>query len=76
MPYRPAVLPPRQHAGRAGVDGCLPLGGVSICSAPGAGVADDKAVYTYVPEMVRFYLGEEPIVEQRADLAMRQGQMI
>jgi uncharacterized circularly permuted ATP-grasp superfamily protein len=37
-------------------------GGVSICSAPGAGVADDKAVYTYVPEMVRFYLGEEPIL--------------
>ena len=38
-------------------------GGVSICSAPGAGVADDKAVYTYVPEMVRFYLGEEPILQ-------------
>jgi uncharacterized circularly permuted ATP-grasp superfamily protein len=37
-------------------------GGVSICSAPGAGVADDKAVYTYVPEMIRFYLGEEPIL--------------
>ena len=38
-------------------------GGVSICSAPGAGVADDKAVYTFVPEMVRFYLGEEPILQ-------------
>jgi uncharacterized circularly permuted ATP-grasp superfamily protein len=38
-------------------------GGVSICSAPGAGVADDKAVYTYVPDMVRFYLGEEPILQ-------------
>ena len=38
-------------------------GGVSICSAPGAGVADDKAVYTYVPEMIRFYLGEEPILK-------------
>ncbi|NND81858.1 MAG: circularly permuted type 2 ATP-grasp protein [Gammaproteobacteria bacterium] len=37
-------------------------GGVQLCSAPGAGVADDKAVYTYVPEMVRFYLGEEPIL--------------
>jgi uncharacterized circularly permuted ATP-grasp superfamily protein len=35
---------------------------VTICSAPGAGVADDKAVYTYVPEMVRFYLGEEPLL--------------
>ena len=37
-------------------------GGISICSAPGAGVADDKAIYTYVPEMIRFYLGEEPIL--------------
>ena len=38
-------------------------GGVSICSAPGAGVADDKAVYCFVPEMIRFYLGEEPILK-------------
>ncbi|MCA8882853.1 MAG: circularly permuted type 2 ATP-grasp protein [Rhodobacteraceae bacterium] len=37
-------------------------GGVAICSAPGAGVADDKAIYTFVPDMVRFYLGEEPIL--------------
>ncbi|MEM8869527.1 MAG: circularly permuted type 2 ATP-grasp protein [Pseudomonadota bacterium] len=38
-------------------------GGVQICSAPGAGVADDKAIYTYVPDMIRFYLGEEPILK-------------
>jgi len=38
-------------------------GGVTICSAPGSGVADDKAVYTYVPEMIRFYLGEQPILK-------------
>ncbi len=37
-------------------------GGVTIARRPGAGVADDKAIYTYVPEMVRFYLGEEPIL--------------
>ena len=48
-----------------GVPGLMDVyrsGGVSICSAPGAGVADDKAIYTYVPDMVRFYLGEEPIL--------------
>ena len=48
-----------------GVPGLMDVyrsGGVSICSAPGAGVADDKAIYTFVPEMVRFYLGEEPIL--------------
>jgi len=38
-------------------------GGVTIASAPGAGVADDKAIYTFVPDMVRFYLGEEPILK-------------
>lgn len=36
---------------------------MTICSAPGAGVADDKAIYTYVPEMVRFYLGETPLLD-------------
>ncbi|MBT0781205.1 MULTISPECIES: circularly permuted type 2 ATP-grasp protein [Paracoccus] len=48
-----------------GVPGLMDVyrsGGVSIASAPGAGVADDKAVYTFVPEMIRFYLGEEPIL--------------
>ena len=37
-------------------------GGVNICSAPGAGIADDKSVYIYVPEMIKFYLGETPIL--------------
>jgi uncharacterized circularly permuted ATP-grasp superfamily protein len=35
-------------------------GNVAIANAPGAGVADDKVVYAYVPEMIRYYLGEEP----------------
>ena len=38
-------------------------GGVNICSAPGAGIADDKAIYIYVPDMIKFYLGETPILE-------------
>lgn len=37
-------------------------GSVTLISAPGAGIADDKAIYTYVPDMVRFYLDEEPIL--------------
>jgi len=37
-------------------------GGVTLANAIGTGVADDKATYTYVPEMIRFYLGEEPIL--------------
>ena len=38
-------------------------GNVALVNAAGTGVADDKAVYPYVPEMIRFYLGEEPILE-------------
>jgi uncharacterized circularly permuted ATP-grasp superfamily protein len=38
-------------------------GGVTLCSAPGSGVADDKAIYVFVPEMIRFYLGETPILQ-------------
>ena len=37
-------------------------GGVTICSAPGSGIADDKEVYIYVPKMIEFYLGEKPIL--------------
>jgi uncharacterized circularly permuted ATP-grasp superfamily protein len=37
-------------------------GNVTLANAPGAGIADDKAVYMHVPEMIRFYLGEEPLL--------------
>jgi uncharacterized circularly permuted ATP-grasp superfamily protein len=36
--------------------------GVTIANALGTGIADDKAMYIYVPEMIRFYLGEQPIL--------------
>ncbi len=38
-------------------------GNVGIANAPGAGVADDKCVYAWVPDMVRYYLGEEPLIK-------------
>jgi len=37
-------------------------GKVGLANAPGAGVADDKVVYTYVPDMIKYYLGEDPIL--------------
>ena len=39
-------------------------GNVALANAPGAGVADDKAVYPFIPEFVRYYLGEDPIIGQ------------
>ena len=35
-------------------------GNVAMANAPGTGVADDKSVYAYVPDLIRYYLNEEP----------------
>ncbi|MEZ5687009.1 MAG: circularly permuted type 2 ATP-grasp protein [Paracoccaceae bacterium] len=59
----PLCFRPDSMLGVPGLMDVYRSGGVTIASAPGAGVADDKAIYTFVPEMVRFYLGEEPILE-------------
>lgn len=58
----PLCFRPDSMLGVPGLMNVYRSGGVQICSAPGAGVADDKAIYTYVPEMIRFYLGEEPLL--------------
>ena len=49
-------------------------GNVAIANAVGTGVADDKAVYPYVPEMIRFYLGEKPILQNVATYHMSDPQ--
>ncbi|WP_172296562.1 circularly permuted type 2 ATP-grasp protein [Pseudoruegeria sp. HB172150] len=59
----PLCFRPDSMLGLPGLMNVYRSGGVTIASAPGAGVADDKAIYTYVPDMVRFYLGEEPILQ-------------
>jgi len=48
--------------GVAGLFNAYRAGQVTICNAPGTGVADDKAVYAYVPAIIRYYLGEEAIL--------------
>ncbi|MCB1350842.1 MAG: circularly permuted type 2 ATP-grasp protein [Maritimibacter sp.] len=58
----PAVFRPDSMIGVAGLMDAMQAGNVTVINMPGTGVADDKAVYTYVPEMIRFYLGETPIL--------------
>jgi uncharacterized circularly permuted ATP-grasp superfamily protein len=48
--------------GVAGLFNAYRAGNVVICNAPGTGVADDKAVYAYVPQIITYYLGEEAIL--------------
>ena len=59
----PLTFRPDSVLGIPGLFDAYLAGNVNLCSAPGAGVADDKAIYIYVPEMIRFYLGQEPILE-------------
>ena len=59
----PLCFNPNSVIGVPGIMDVYRTGGVNICSAPGAGIADDKAIYIYVPEMIKFYLGEQPILE-------------
>jgi uncharacterized circularly permuted ATP-grasp superfamily protein len=49
--------------GVRGLMSAYAAGRVAIANAPGTGVADDKLIYAYVPAMIRYYLGEEPIIE-------------
>ena len=59
----PLVFNPGSMLGVAGIMGAYRKGNVAIVNAIGNGVADDKAVYTYVPDMIRYYLNEEPILK-------------
>ena len=48
-----------------GVPGILDVyraGGVTLVNAPGTGIADDKAIYSYIPDIIRFYTGEAPLL--------------
>ncbi|MDB5261477.1 MAG: hypothetical protein JWQ14_758 [Adhaeribacter sp.] len=48
--------------GVPGIMGAYRAGNVSLLNAPGTGFADDKAVYNYAPDIIRYYLGQEPIL--------------
>jgi uncharacterized circularly permuted ATP-grasp superfamily protein len=59
----PLQFLPDSIIGVAGLVNCARAGNVVISNGIGNGVADDKLVYTYVPSFIRFYLGEEPLLE-------------
>ena len=73
----PEFFRPDSLLGVPGLMRAWAAGKVTLANAPGNGVADDKAIYPFVPDLVRYYLGEDPILQQvpthvcarRADLA-------
>lgn len=59
----PLVFRPDSTLGVPGLVSAVRAGRVTVSNAIGTGIADDKAVYPFVPEMIRFYLSEEPILK-------------
>jgi uncharacterized circularly permuted ATP-grasp superfamily protein len=59
----PLTFRPDSALGVAGLMDLYRAGRVTIVNAPGAGIADDKAVYAYVPEIIYFYTGQRPILQ-------------
>jgi uncharacterized circularly permuted ATP-grasp superfamily protein len=59
----PLMFNPSSMLGVAGIMSAYRKGNVAIVNAVGNGVADDKAIYAFVPAMIRYYLNEEPILK-------------
>jgi uncharacterized circularly permuted ATP-grasp superfamily protein len=58
----PEAFRPDSSLGVPGLLRAWHAGNVGIANAPGSGVADDKVVYAWVPDIIRYYLGEEPLL--------------
>jgi uncharacterized circularly permuted ATP-grasp superfamily protein len=59
----PLVFRPESTLGVPGLISAYKMGNVALVNAVGNGVADDKAVYAYVPDMIKYYLNEDPILK-------------
>jgi uncharacterized circularly permuted ATP-grasp superfamily protein len=59
----PLTFRPDSALGVPGIMSAYKAGNITLANAVGTGVADDKAIYSYMPQIVRFYLGEEPILK-------------
>ncbi len=58
----PLVFRPDSTLGVPGIIDIFRAGGVTVANAPGAGIADDKAIYSYMPEIIEFYTGEKALL--------------
>ncbi|MCB2057026.1 MAG: circularly permuted type 2 ATP-grasp protein [Novosphingobium sp.] len=58
----PLSFNPASALGVPGIMDVYRAGGITIANAPGTGIADDKAIYSFMPEIVEFYTGEKPLL--------------
>ena len=59
----PLNFDPQSMLGVPGIFDVYRAGGITIANAPGTGISDDKALYSYMPDIVEFYTGEKPLLE-------------
>jgi uncharacterized circularly permuted ATP-grasp superfamily protein len=59
----PLTFRPDSALGVPGIFDVYRAGRVTLVNAPGTGIADDKSIYTYIPEVIQFYTGEKPILK-------------
>jgi uncharacterized circularly permuted ATP-grasp superfamily protein len=72
----PLAFNPDSMLGVPGLLGAYLAGNVTIANAVGTGVADDKAIYSYVPDLIRFYLSEEPLLQNVPTYRCREPDML
>ena len=58
----PLTFNPGSRLGVPGIMDIYRAGGITIANAPGTGIADDKAIYSFMPEIIEFYTGEKPLL--------------
>ncbi|MGH7370200.1 MAG: circularly permuted type 2 ATP-grasp protein [Candidatus Methylomirabilaceae bacterium] len=68
----PLCFRPDSLVGVAGIINAWRAGNVAIVNAPGTGIADDKAIHPFVPAMIRYYLGEQPLLDNVPTYLMTQ----
>lgn len=59
----PLSFRPDSMLGVPGIMDVYRSGGITLANAPGTGIADDKAIYSYMPDIIQFYTGERPLLE-------------
>ena len=59
----PLSFNPSSKLGVPGIMDIYRAGGITIANAPGTGIADDKAIYSFMPEIIEFYTGEKPLLQ-------------
>jgi len=72
----PLAFRPDSVLGVPGLMAAYRAGNVTLANAVGTGIADDKAVYSYMPEIVKFYTGEEPILKNVTTWRCRDGEAL